>query len=117
MSLDLSATATRLLAKLGSITYVELVRVSGATIDPVGGTITGGSTTKLPLTAAVLNVADNLIDGERIKTGDKQVIFDNSETPVMTDLIEFDGIQYSMIVIDGFNHAGIQQFWKVICRA
>lgn len=117
MALDLSKTATKLLAKLGSTTYVNIVKSSGGVLDPVSGETTGETSTEAPLVGIVTNINDRLIDGERIKAGDKQVLFDNAVTPEMTDLIVFDGKQYTIVDIDGYNHAGVQQFWKVICRA
>ena len=117
MPLDLSKTATNLLSKLGSTTYVILVRTAGDTFDPVAGSNSGGTTTETSLVGIVSKIADGLIDGERIKEGDKQVIFDNAVTPLMTDIIKFDGKEYAITFIDGYNHAGVQQFWKVNCRA
>ena len=116
MSLDLSATVTQLLKNLASETYVKIIKKSGGTFDPIAGETTGETETSTNLVAAVTNIADNLIDGERIKAGDKQVIFDNAVAPEMDDLIEFESKQYRIVMIDGFNHAGTQQFWKVICR-
>jgi len=117
VSLDLSSVATSLLASLGSTSYVKLIRKTGGTFDPVTGTTTGEVITTILLKGIVTNIADNLIDGTRIKAGDKQVMFDNKETPTKDDLIEFGGIRYRVEIIDGFNHAGIQQYWKVVCRA
>ncbi len=116
MALDLSLTATQLLTDLASTDYVEAIDVSGEVFDPVTGTKTGGTTTTQKLVAAVINVAQNLIDGERIKTDDKQIIFDNQYTPNMSTVFKFGGAEYRTVMIDGFNHAGTQQFWKVICR-
>lgn len=117
MSLDLSKTATKLLSKLGSTTYVVLIRTSGGTFDSVAGVNTGGTVTETSLVGIVSRIADGLIDGERIKDGDKQVIFDNAITPLMTDIIKFNGKEYTITFIDGYNHAGVQQFWRVNCRA
>jgi hypothetical protein len=116
MPLDLSKTATKLLKKLGSETYVTLLKYSGRVFDPVTGKHTSETVTPVALTAAVMSVTDNLVDGERILAGDKRVIFDNAATPDMQDLIEFGGEQYKIVNIDGFNHAGTQQYWEVICR-
>lgn len=116
MSLDLSAVATSLLTSLGSTTYVKLVRVTGATTDPVLGTDTGGTTTTTDLIGVVLKVPEKLIDGERIFVSDKLVLIDNSVTPLMEDEIQIDSANYRIVQIDGFNHAGTQQFWKLVVR-
>ena len=117
MPLDLSKTATKLLSKLGSKTYVKLIRKVNNSFDPVSGSYPDSSVSEISLTGIVSRIADGLIDGERIKDGDKQVIFDNSVTPLMTDVIKFDNKEYTITFIDGYNHAGTQQYWKVNCRA
>lgn len=121
MGLDLSATATKLLTKLASTTHVKIKRTTGAVFDPVAGTQTGGTTTVTNLVAAVTKVDKVLIDGERIKYGDKMVILDNQFEPLMSDLIvipDDQGVDLDCVVIDigGVNHAGIRQIYKVICR-
>lgn len=117
MSLDLSATATKLLLSLGSSTYVKLIKKTGGTFDPVAGETIGEVETSISVNAAVLKVADDLIDGNLIKVGDKRVMLDNKQTPTMDDLIEFGGVRYNIIRIDGSNPSGVQQYWEVICRA
>lgn len=121
MSLDLSGTATRLLNRLASNTHVKIRRVTGAVFDPVLGTRTGGTETVTNLVAAVTSIPENLLDDTRIQVGDKLVIADNAFTPIMSDLVlipDVDGndIEYRIITIDGFNHAGVQQFWRLVCR-
>ena len=116
MSLDLSKTATKLLKKLGSITYIKLIRTTGDTSDPVTGEDTGGTTTSTDLIGAVLKIPQKMIDGERILVSDKMIIIDKTLAPLSTDEIQFDSVNYRIIQIDGFNHAGNQQFWKLVIR-
>ncbi len=116
MPLDLSVTSTKLLDKLGSSTYVTAIDESGQVLDPVTGLYSGGTESTTQLTAAVMKVTDSLIDGERIQVGDKRVIFDNKYTPTMSTKFKFGGVEYKTVMIDGFNHAGTQQYWDVICR-
>ena len=116
MSLDLSTTATNLLANLGSSNYVKIVRDTGGTFDPVEGETTGATTTEIDCVGIVTKITDNLQSDSRVKAGDKMVMIDKAQTPLMTDRIKFNNTTYQIVVIDGFNHAGIQQFWKVVCR-
>ena len=116
MSLDLSATATNRLPTLGSTTYIKLIRITGATSDPVLGTDTGGTTTSTDLIGAVIKIPQKMIDGERILVSDKMIFIDKTVTPLSSDEIQFDSVNYRIISIDGFNHAGTQQFWKLVIR-
>ena len=67
MSLDLSATATKLMNSLGDKTYVTITRKSGGTFDPVVGETTGETLTVLSAVGVVTRVDTKLIDGTRIK--------------------------------------------------
>ena len=122
MSLDLSEMATELLTELASDTHVKIKRTTGAVFDPVEGTETGGTTTITNLVASVTKVDSALIDGERIQYGDKEVLMDNQFEPLMSDTIIIPNdqgveIEYKIVSpIGGVNHAGIRQFYKVICR-
>ena len=116
MSLDLSAVATDLLTSLGSTTYIKLVRITGATSDPVAGNDAGGTTTTTDMIGAVIKTPRDLIDGERILLTDKTVLIDNSVTPLISDEVQIDSVNYRIVMIGGFNHAGTQQFWKLVIR-
>ena len=116
MSLDLSTTATQLMKSLGDETYVKITRTTGGTLDPVAGEETGGTTSVIDTVGVVTNIANNLIDGERIKATDKLILLDRDVTPLMTDLITFGGIDNKVVSISEINHAGITQLWKVITR-
>lgn len=122
MGLDLSAVATALLTNLASDTNVKIKRTTGAVFDPVAGTQTGGVTTVTNLVAAVTKVDKNLIDGERIQYGDKEVLMDNQFEPLMSDTViipddQGNELEYKIVSpIGGVNHAGIRQIYKVICR-
>ena len=116
MSLDLSQTATDLLGELGSKTYVKLVSETASTSDPVTGIDTTGTITTTDLTGVVLRIPQKMIDGERILATDKMIMIDNSVTPTSKDKVQIDLINYRIVEIDGFNHAGTQQFWKLIIR-
>lgn len=118
MPLDLSATATKLLASLGSTTYVTAIDVAG-TFDGTTGKASGETETSTTLTAAVLKIKDSKITDSLIKVSEgdaKRIMFDNTYTPSMNTIYSFGGVRYKTISIDGFNHAGTQQYWDVICQ-
>lgn len=116
MSLDLSNTATQLMKSLGDETYVKITRTTGASFDPVLGENTGGTTSVLDSVGVVVSLKSNLIDGERIKATDKMILLDKAIEPLYTDLITFDGIDNTVVMINEINHAGTTQLWNVICR-
>ena len=116
MSLDLSATATRLMKSLGDETYITITRKSGGTFDPVEGTTTGETLTTLSAVGVVDKVDSKLVDGTRIKATDKMVLLDNGVTPLYTDLVNFNGTSNTIVSINEINHAGITQMWEVVTR-
>ena len=116
MSLNLSATATKLMKKLGDSGYVSITRKTAGTFDPVEGTTTGEVTTVLPVIGLVTKIDNRIVDGTRIKATDKTVLLDDGVTPLMTDLITFGGVNHTVIEIEEVNHAGITQMWSVIVR-
>ena len=121
MSLDLSATATRLMKSLGKKTYITITRKSGGTFDPVAGETTGEVLSILSVVGVVDKVDTKLIDGTRIKATDKMVLLDNGVTPLYTDLINFNPenkpvITNTIVSINEINHAGITQMWEVVTR-
>ncbi len=116
MTLDLSATATRLMKSLGDETYVKITRTTGGTLDPVLGEDTGGTTSVIDVVGVVVKLDSNLIDDERIKSTDKMILLDKEVTPLYTDLITFDGVDNTVVSIMEINHAGTTQLWKVVTR-
>lgn len=116
MSFDKSALATKLLSKFGDPQYITIQRVENRVFDGTLGTWTGGTEVTIPVLGVVLNVSEGLIDGERIQLGDKRVLMDNAVQPLMDDTIVFGGVEYRVVALGGFNHAGKDQFFTVFCR-
>lgn len=115
MSLDLSATASKLLVKLASTSNVKLVQKTD-TYNPVTGEESSTSETVKNLTAAVIPMPSNLVDGTRVKSTDKMVIMDNQIKPKMTDFIRIDSVDYSIVEITAVNPSGTPQIYKVVAR-
>lgn len=116
MSLDLSLTATDIMKSLGDETYITIIRKSGGTFDPVAGTTTGEIGATLSAIGVVTKVDGRLVDGTRIKATDKMILLDNGVTPLYTDLMQFNGVSNTVVQINGVNHAGVTQMWKVVTR-
>lgn len=116
MSLDLSSVATELLADLASTDYVKLVRVVGATYDPVTASSTGGTESVINLTAAVLPMPDKLLNSSRIKATDEYILMDGQTKPLTSDKVRVSGRDYSIEWIEEANHAGTPQYYEVVAR-
>lgn len=112
MALDLSATAKRILDKLGSRGFVKLVKLD-STYEPVSG-VKSSTETVIDLSAASLPVPSELVDGERIKLTDKLIIMDNETAPDLSDIIRIEGKNYRIVSIEEVNHAGTVQIYKVV---
>lgn len=121
MSIDLSAKAAKLLAKLASSKatgYVKLKRETGGAKDPDTGLSTAGTETLIPVDAAVTSFANNEIDGTRIMHGDRRVIFANDIEPLQTDKVMIGGKEFTVIgQIEDVNHAGVTQVYKAQVRS
>lgn len=94
---EMAATAAELLAEFGA--PVTLIRDSGGTFDPVTGTETGATSKELtPKPNGVLaNYKTSLVDGTRIKTGDRLLILDTSQAPETSDRVKIGTAEWSIV--------------------
>lgn len=90
-----AATALRLLAKFGKT--ISLSRTTGETELPISGNILGGSDASVDITGALFDYADRLIDGTKIKQGDRRLIMSNEQTVTMTDKPIIDGVKKDIV--------------------
>lgn len=99
---DERATEAReLLAEFGA--PIAFTRLVGEVRNPAtGAIITPGTPTVFSPNGVFIAIKSNLIDGTRIKAGDKLLITDDSFAPAMTDKISGWSIQE----ISGSNPAG-----------
>jgi hypothetical protein len=116
MSLDLSSVATQLLSDLGSSDYVKIVRYSGGAFNPVEQEITGGSSSEINCIGIETKITQSLKQDSRVTSSDRAVLIDKAQTPTMKDRIKVGSMVYPIVLIDGFNHAGVQQYWTVVYR-
>lgn len=116
MPRDKSKMVTRLLKKLGSESNVKLVDTIGGTLNQLTGKIEGGTEQITDTTSFVTDVPDSLTDGKVILMGDKQVLIDNSVTISNSTVVNIGADSFRIVFIGGYNHAGVRQFWRIICR-
>lgn len=116
MSASKAKMITRLLKRTGSKSNVKIIRNVGGVRDSLNGNLTGETVETIDTLSFVSGIPNSLIDGVRIQVGDKQVLFDNSVNVIMSDTIKIKDAEFKVIIIDGYDHAGVQQFWRVICR-
>lgn len=100
---NLAATALRLLAKYGAPTTIQ--RVTIGAYNPATGTASN-STSNLTTTGLVRLYQNKLIDGERVKVGDKEVVLSNEQIPLLSDKIIVDSVPWSIVNIREVNPAG-----------
>jgi hypothetical protein len=110
------ATATKLLTKYGSPAAYVIERTTGATLDPVAGTYSGGSVTSTTQTGIATKLPKTLIDGTRILATDHMYIFDSSFAPLMDDTLIDNGNRLKIISIIPVKPADAVILYKVIAR-
>ena len=106
---DVADTVTRLLTTYGQT--ITLSRYS-ATFNSVTGKDSSPTTTSLSTVGVWQSISSSLVDGSRIKAGDKFVIIDDSQAPAMGDKI--DG--WSIVDISEINPAGTVLAYRLQVR-
>jgi len=109
---DIAATALSLLQKFGQT--ITLVRVTGASVDPVTGAAVAGTDASVTTTGVLGKFPDKLIDGTRILASDRRLILSNEQTPVMSDLVTVNGYNWTIIDIETVSPAGTDVIY--ICQ-
>lgn len=111
----MAAAASRLIEQFGQ--QVNLSRTTGRVINPVTGAVTPGVTEVFTPKGIFKSYPDNLIDGTRIKAGDRLVVLDSQVEPQMTDKIEAQGTLWPIQEIITANPAGTPIVYMVRVRA
>jgi len=101
---DMAAVANNLLARFG--TSVVLLRSTPGSFNHVTGSDSGATTSELTTTGIQQSFKAELVDGTRIKKGDKMYVLDDTQTPVMTDKLKVGSEYWSIVNIDEKNPAG-----------
>lgn len=110
----MAATASRLLTKFGGT--VTLSRITGESVDPITGVVTPGTDNSQTTIGILQKFPDNLVDGTRIKKGDRTLILDSSVEPLMTDTPEIGGDNWSVMSIETVKPASLPLVYFVHCR-
>jgi hypothetical protein len=110
----LSVRAATLLASAGG--PITIQRTTGAAFNAVTGQFSGGTVSSLTSTGAILPFSDSVIDGTRIQKGDKQIILDQSVTPVLADKFLVDGEYWNCLNVETISPNGINVIHKVHIR-
>ena len=111
---DMAAVANDLLAEFGA--PVILLRTTPGTFDPVTETETGATTAELTTTGIQKSYKAELIDGTRIKHGDKLYVLDDTQVPDLTDKLNVGSEYWSIVNIDEKNPAGTALVYLVQVR-
>jgi len=82
-------TALKLLTRFGG--EITLSRKTGDSVDPITGVIAKGTDASVTTTGLLKPYSDNMIDGTRILTGDKELVLSNEQEPQPTDKPVIDG--------------------------
>lgn len=111
---EMAVTASELITEFGM--PVILQRTSGGTFDPVTGQTTGAITTEITAQGIQKNYKASLIDGTRIKHGDKLYVLDDSQAPDVSDKVKV-GVEYwSIVSLDAVEPAAIPIVYFVQVR-
>lgn len=101
---DMASVANDLLTEFGA--DVILLRSTPGTFDRVTGAETGATTAEITATGIQQSYKADLIDGTRIKHGDRLYVIDDTQTPAMTDKVKVGSDYWSIVNIDETNPAG-----------
>ena len=111
---DMGGVAVELLKEFGQ--PVKLVRVTGASTVPVTGVVTAGTDASVTTAGILKPYPDDMIDGTRILTSDRELVLTNEHIPLPSDKPEIQGQQWSIVNITTTSPAGVDVVYKVQVR-
>lgn len=112
---ELKLTARQLLKEFGR--EVSLIRRTGDTYTPDNGLVKGTEQTiRGPAVNFPFKKSDRLRPDTLIQAGDEQVIIELSVKPRSTDLIDLDGVVYSIIDVENIAPAGVNVIYILHAR-
>ena len=109
MALDLSATATKLLRKLGSNNFFVIQKTEPDYDLTTGEPIGDETETRTQVFGALVSYSQPLIDGTNIMTGDKRLLLESSAPYQYGMIIEALGNEYSVVANNTVNPSGVIQ--------
>ena len=110
---EMALVASELIAEYGQNVFI--VRDYNTT-DPVTGEVTEGNGAPYLVKGILKMYPDNLIDGTRIKTSDRELVIDGSIEPLMNDRIEINRQEWSVQSIKTANPGGTPLVYFVQVR-
>lgn len=110
---DMAATALELLAEFGAPQTIQ--RVTTGAYDPATGSASV-STSNLITTGLARSYKAHMIDGTRIKAGDKEMVLSNEQAPQLPDKILVGAEPWSIVNIDEISPAGTVIAYRVQIR-
>ena len=112
---DMANTASTLLGQFGST--VTIKRETSASIDPVTGTHTPGTTASLTANGVTTAITkeDRAVFGD-VQGNDRILVLDESQAPQEGDLVEVAGEDWSIVRIQETNPAGTPLVYRVLIR-
>ena len=114
---EMAQVATDLLTEFG--TDIKISRITQEkVINPVTGVIT---TPEIKQSYSIKGIMkkypENLIDGSRITTSDRQLMLETSQIePILTDTIKIDGENWPIMEIESIKPAGTALLYTVRVR-
>lgn len=111
---DMAAVANSLISEFGAT--ITLQRKTDGTFDKTTGVEAGGSTALVTLKGIVSQYKSDLIDGQRIQSGDRMLILDNTQIPVLADKVLVGSEYWSIVDIVAKNPAGTPLVYFVQAR-
>lgn len=119
---DRASVATKLVTQYGKA--MSLQRVTGATIDPVTGAVSGGTTDTLGVTGLITRISGNDIQrvmalsggAERLSGSEVVVKLTAAVEPQLTDRLVDGSDTYEIIHVGETNPAGTAIVYSLIAR-
>ena len=98
----MALTASRLISKYG---YPALLTAHNDAVDPVTGVATTTSSNPVQVMGILQKYPTKLIDGSRIKTGDRLLIMDGNVKPLISDRVTIYSEDWAIESIETVNPA------------
>lgn len=110
----LRATADRLLDQFGMTVVIQ--RPKQGVIDPVAGVMARIAPELIQTTGVLQRIPDSLMDGTRVKQGDRWLTLTAGVKPEITDRLLIGGVSWSITEIEEVSPAGTELVYRVRAR-
>lgn len=114
LSATLATAAQSLVTKYGET--VTHTRVTGGTLAPATGTLTGGTSTSTTIKAAPRAYNKSYADVFQVQTGDAFLMVDNTLAPLPGDTVVMDSGTWKIIGVQAYRVQGVDLAYLVQIR-